>query len=257
MVSTVRGLGLLAAAVVVVLLISFSDQHQAQAVFHLVQIDEVMTGANGSTDVQFVEMRMCCLGQNTQVDNARLEFFDAAGNKTGEFLFLTTTPPSGNNVSFLTATQAFDDLPETPTPDFIMPAGSLTPGSGKVCYSNVPFPPAGFIVTMCLSYGDFTGDTNGSGTPAPTLPATGAASLKRFQNFAAFETNQFNADFQIGSAQPTNGAGETGTVNITLTPTPVPGIAEWGLIGMAAAFLVLLLFGMRRRARARRDIAPG
>ena len=38
----------------------------ADAVFHLVQIDEVMAGASGDTDIQFVEMRMLEPLQNTQ-----------------------------------------------------------------------------------------------------------------------------------------------------------------------------------------------
>ncbi len=43
----------------------------------------------------------------------------------------------------------------------------------------------------------------------------------------------------------------------TPTPTPaVPGITEWGLIGMAVAFILLLLFGMRRRANVRRGSGP-
>ena len=128
-------ISLAAVALALVCLVSLRAS-PAEAVFHLVQIDEVMAGANGNANIQFVEMRMCCGGQNTQGGNARLVFFDAAGVQTGEFIF-PNNPNGGTNVSFLTATQAFADLPTTPTPDFIMPP-LVQPGSGKVCYKNVP-----------------------------------------------------------------------------------------------------------------------
>ena len=201
------------AALLLLLAVVMLPDSKAEAVFHLVEIDEVMAGANGDANIQFVEMRMCCFGQNTQVNNAQLLFFDAEGVQTGVFLFTGDTPPGGNNVSFLTATQAFADLPETPAPDFIMPAGLLHPDSGKVCYKNVPSPPAGDFVNLCLSYGSFTGSTEGAGSPAPALPITGATSLERFQNCGGFCGGQSNADFQLESPAPKNGAGVTGTVN--------------------------------------------
>ena len=212
-------ISLAAVALALVCLVSLRAS-PAEAVFHLVQIDEVMAGANGNANIQFVEMRMCCGGQNTQGGNARLVFFDAAGVQTGEFIF-PNNPNGGTNVSFLTATQAFADLPTTPTPDFIMPP-LVQPGSGKVCYKNVP--QAGFNVNLCLSYGNFAGDAEtdvrgqAAGTPAPALPITGTTSLKRVANFQNFESGQFNADFALAVPEPINSLGESGGVLI-----PQPG----------------------------------
>ena len=191
----------------------------AEAVFHLVQIDEVMAGAHGNPDIQFVEMRMCCGGQNTQGNNAKLVFFSSSGDQTGEFLF-PSNPNGGTNVSFLISTQAFADLFTTPTPDFIMPP-LVQPGSGKVCYKNLTG--AGFEVNLCLSYGVFTGDTetdvrgDPAGPPGPGLPIAGATSLKRVANFGNFEAGQFNADFALSTPEPTNSLGETGTVSLPQT----------------------------------------
>ena len=191
----------------------------ADAVFHLVQIDEVMADAHGNPDIQFVEMRMCCGGQNNQGNNAGLAFFNSSGDQTGEFVF-PNNPNGGTNVSFLIATQAFADLFTTPPPDFIMPP-LVQPGSGKVCYKNLDG--AGFEVNLCLSYGTFTGDTETdvrwgpAGPPAPSLPIAGAVSLKRMANFGNFEAGQFNADFALSTPEPTNSLGETGTVSIPQT----------------------------------------
>ena len=198
----------------------------AEAVFHLVQIDEVMAGAHGNPDIQFVEMRMCCGGQNNQGNNAKLVFFNSSGDQMGEFFF-PRNPNGGTNMSFLIATQAFADLFTTPAPDFIMPP-LVQPGSGKVCYRNVPDPPITFFPNICLSYGNFIGDTEGGGLPAPALPMVGADSLKRLTQLNHFQTEScqlpeppancpHNADFALSTPEPTNSLGETGAVSLPQT----------------------------------------
>ena len=202
----------------------------AEAVFNLVQIDEVMAGAHGNPDIQFVEMRMCCGGQNNQGNNAKLVFFNSSGDQMGEFFF-PRNPNGGTNVSFLIATQAFADLFTTPAPDFIMPP-FVQPGSGKVCYRNVPDPPITFFPNICLSYGNFisdtVSDTEGGGLPAPALPMVGADSLKRLTQLNHFQTEScqlpeppancpHNADFALSTPEPTNSLGETGAVSLPQT----------------------------------------
>ena len=119
---TTRKLGrgnIYAAALAVVLLAVLFATGQASATNHQVMIDEVMAGANGTSSIQFIEMRMCCGGQNAwgpqgseTTSRARLVFFDAGGTQTGEFRF-PNNPPSGS-APVLIATQAFADLPEYP-----------------------------------------------------------------------------------------------------------------------------------------------
>jgi uncharacterized repeat protein (TIGR01451 family) len=180
---------------------------------HLVQIRQVMTGANNNAAVQFVETRMSSATQSLWANRVKLVFFDAGGNQTGEFV-VPSSPPGGTNRSVLFATQAFANLPGAPVPDFIFPSGLLQGGSGKVCFKNTNDPSA-VAVSMCLSYGSFTGDTEGGGSPAPALAAAGARSLKRLvANTGAFGgpptdnpgSNQ-NSHFAIADAVPENSGG--------------------------------------------------
>ena len=49
------------------------------------------------------------------------------------------------------------------------------------------------------------------------------------------------------------GLNGTATLGVILaTPIAVPSLSQWGLVGMAGLFAVLVLLGMRRQARARR-----
>ena len=203
------------------------DGSPAEATNHSVQIEEAMAGANGNANIQFVEMRMCCFAQNLwgpqgseTTGRARLVFFNAAGTQTGEFIF-PGDPPSGSNVLVLIGTQAFADLAETPTPDFII-SPLLATGSGKVCFKGNPNNPGAFGVNLCLSYGSFTGSTEGAGSPASPLPTTGASSLARSTN--TFVGGQLNSKFGLGGPTPTNGSGEAGTVDpANPGPTTVSG----------------------------------
>ena len=189
---------------------------------HLVIIDEVMAGANGNSNIQFVEMRMSDSSQNKwgpqggeSVGRARLVFFDASGTQTGQFVF-DSNPPGSSNGSALIATQAFADLSTTPIPDFIIDP-LLSTGSGKVCFKDNPSNPFRFGINLCLSYGDFpSGSTEGAGNPAAELPVNGASSLKRMSNLTSFGS-QNNAHFELSDAAPKNGSGATGTVPLSAT----------------------------------------
>ena len=215
------------------------------AAFHIVQIQEVMAGANGNPAIQFIELTMLGPNENCQqsgdidpegpfgcVDGsgspdfsaARLFFFDAAGIPIGDpekgFGFSHNTPIAGPGRSILVATQAFADLPTMPDPDFIMPP-MVAANAGKVCYKNDIS--AFEFVTDCLSYGPFAGDREGFGSPAPALPITGAVSLRRVDRTANNAT-----DFALSTPAPcaNTGAGQCDTdVGVTqsrlIGPVPV------------------------------------
>ncbi|MGH8570726.1 MAG: hypothetical protein ACREXU_22650, partial [Gammaproteobacteria bacterium] len=211
---TRRALGI--AAFLVGYLVAFP----VHAYFHLVQIDELMAGANGNPAIQFIELTMLeeqncqqsgttdptgpfgCLdgSEFPEFSAARLFFFDATGAPIGDpdkgFGFPHNTPIARAGRSILIATQAFADLPTPPTPepDFIMPP-MVAANVGKVCYKNDPS--ALDFVTQCLSYGAFSGDTEGFGSPAAALPITGAVSLKRVNN-----TFDNATDFALGTPAP-------------------------------------------------------
>ncbi|HEX2224811.1 MAG TPA: S-layer homology domain-containing protein, partial [Thermoanaerobaculia bacterium] len=163
---------------------------------HAVQIDEVMAGAFGRLDLQLVELRLngC---HDDWGDGARLAFFDGAGNPVGTSAFPADTPLFCSSV--LIATQAYADLPDVADPDFLMPH-SLVPGSGKVCFQN---PGAAPPVHLCLSYGNFLGDSEqGSPGNAPALVPTRTCSLRRLTLFDSFGNPNFNEDFGLGFPSP-------------------------------------------------------
>ncbi|HEX2643257.1 MAG TPA: S-layer homology domain-containing protein, partial [Thermoanaerobaculia bacterium] len=185
----------------------------AHASNHITKIDEVMTGAYGRKDIQFVEITFEC-GQNHWQNLARLAFFDAADNRVGEYVFPSDPPDpcTAGGSSALIATQAFADLELTPAPDFIMPAG-LIADSGKVCFEGVA-ESGGVEVNLCLTYGEFTGDSQQSSPRnAPALPATGICALQRgFTGFFGEPSN--NDDFLLSPPAPRNTAGETGDLTV-------------------------------------------
>src|SRR5437667_1253588 len=146
-----------------IILATLSTNSNAFATNHEVRMNQVMAGANGNSNIQFIEMEMQFLGQNLwgpqigeTASRARLTFFNSAGTETGHFDF-PSNPPSGTQMSVLIATQAFANLPGAPTPDFILPTGLLTPGSGRVRFERNPNSSfLAFDVTLSLTYGTFT-----------------------------------------------------------------------------------------------------
>ena len=179
---------------------------------HFVHIEEVMAGANGNSKIQFIIVEEELVGQNlwgpqggeTQ-SRAQLIFFDAAGRETGKFKF-PSNPPTGGTLDVLIATQEFADLAGAPAPDIIIPP-LLTPISGKVCFKNNPDNTV-CTVNECLSYGTFTGDTEGAGASAPALPIVGAVSLRR-----TTDTGQ-NSDFSLVPPNPHNIANASVTIPV-------------------------------------------
>ena len=101
---TVYRASTLITVVIMAAVAGLSAAKTVQADFHEVHIAQVMAGAFGNDDIEFVELRMLGPGQNCQAggktsgglfgcepptptNGARLVFFDASGNQTGEFVF--------------------------------------------------------------------------------------------------------------------------------------------------------------------------
>jgi hypothetical protein len=181
---------------------------------HITQIDEVMAGAFGRNDIQFVEMKFSDCSQNSWGNIARLVFFNASNVQVGQFI-IPANPPSNCGLfgqSVLIGTQAYKDLTSAPDPDIIMPA-NLMPTNGKVCFKNIAG--SGFDVALCLTYGNFTGATEQASTGnAPALPTTGICALQRNAFLTSFGAPNFNEDFVKLAPSPRNNAGGTGTVTV-------------------------------------------
>jgi TolB-like protein/Tfp pilus assembly protein PilF len=183
---------------------------QAEATNHSVRLDEIMASFNGDDTVQFIEMQLGFAGQNAWNGVAMLTFEDEDGVVTSSFIFPSNPPDNVSPLAVLIATQAFADLPSMPTPDFIIPT-SIHTGSGKVCFKNNPANTA-FSVTICLPYGNFTGNLESIGSAAPALDTSGM-SLQRISNFNVAGGSNRNSHFALRTPAPTNSAGETATEN--------------------------------------------
>ena len=150
----------------------------AQAVNHLIVIDEVLGSWQGDDTIQFVELRLLAAGQRS--------LSSAGGRGTTDLVFLDATgsPAAARVVTFthdldqsqvgarvLVATQALVALAGI-TPDLILPNGVLAPLAGRVCYRvNDPQDPnqnTGLI--DCVAYGKYGGDTGRYGPPTPLTP---------------------------------------------------------------------------------------
>ncbi len=198
---------------VVAVLLLVSQVGRVRADNHLVHFEEIMAGANGNSNIQFIVIEQESSGQNRWGPTdclqsaSMLVFFDATGRETGKFKFPENVPTDGT-FKTLIATTDFANLTGAPTPDMIMPP-LLNPISGKVCVKSNPANPVAFSVNLCVSYGSFTGDTEGSGPPAPALPIVNTVSLRRTMDGTS------NSDFQLTNIPtPTNIANATFTMPV-------------------------------------------
>jgi hypothetical protein len=199
----------------------------AAATNHITRLDQVMIGAFGRSDIQYVVVTASDCSQKawgpqfgeTQ-PRAGLFFFDKDNNPVGQFLF-QTDPPCGSSNSVLIGTQAFKDLPPpTPDPDFVMPVLGK-PGSGKVCFKSNPANNV-FSIALCLTYGDFNGDTEQSSTnDAPALLLQDICALKRDSSFSSFGSNA-NDDFSLLPSAPMNTSNATAAVVVPPRFADVP-----------------------------------
>lgn len=197
---------------------SFLQSPMARGAQHLWDIQEVYTNADGS--VQFIEFFTASSGQQFLLNKTLTEMLGAGTLST--FTFPTSLPlnsPAGGhpntasdtaNQTFLVATSNFNSLFGI-LPDYVIPAGFLTAGAGRVLDFNV-FP----LESLNLD----------------SLPTNGTQSLNGLpgdENPAHFSINN--------TATPKNFRGETGII-----PEPMSGaLASFGLI---------LLATRRRRSRS-------
>jgi hypothetical protein len=209
----------------------------AHATFHLMQIEQVIAGVDGSTSVQAIQLRMRSLGQN-QVQNARLVAVDAAGLNPVILKDMSTSVPnstSGTRVllataGFATATNpplAPDFTLTNPIPDTYLAAGSLLfeDDLGTI-YWRLSWGGAGYTgPTTGVTSNDADGEF---GPPiADGLPtASGVAELFQPGATAPSTNNAANYALTQGSAVFTNNAGASGTI---VSAVSVPDEAHVGI----------------------------
>ena len=250
-------------------LVALLQPASASATNHLTRIEQLLVGANGDNDIQFLEMKFNGSGQNAWGANppsnapARLTFHDASGAQTGEFLFPSNpfccgpNDPENMGKSALIATQAFVDATALAV-DFLLPSALMSPESGMVCFEQNPLNPV-FNVNECLAYGSYLGAQESdcvdfpagniccqdppfgpgetlNGPPAAGLSASGAPqSLNRFQDlFGDFECGQENSNFQLDVPIPRNSSGATFEM---AAASNLPAFSDWGLLLLVSVLL--------------------
>jgi hypothetical protein len=209
----------------------------AGASFHVSRLSEVMSGAGGNPDVQYVEIEMMFVVQNT-VRNSRLTAFNCDGTQHAVLLVVpSNVPHDGNGVHWIMAS------PDDGTffaASGIHPDFTFSPGIEKTC-GMVCWGAPGFVTpdpttwdagdpnqyVDCLAYGSYTGPrktsihdgTPTSGTPTTLTPGDGTKSLTR-----SGDTQDNAADFVLACPTPTNNTGNAGSFGCgsTTTTTTLP-----------------------------------
>lgn len=196
------------------------------------RIDELLSGANGDSHVQFVELSIApdthaqWAPQPSQASpRAELLFYDATGTQVGSFEFpndpmLGLPDPEHGTHSILVASQAFVDLTGLAA-DYIF-AGQLPAHDGMVCFA---WNGSQVGLQHCVAFGNYQGtpESDGctpsslNGFPAPALPIAGESveSLQRYRDNGAndaFGCGHNNADFRLEVPSPRNSAGTIGEI---------------------------------------------
>jgi cysteine-rich repeat protein len=186
--------------------------------FHLMKVREVFPGSDAAPNAQYVMLQMYAAGQNL-VSGKQLRVFNSSGTMIATFTFAANMPVSLDQTTILIAT------PEAQV--FFAPGGPLTADlmmtpmlpalGGKVCFHD----PGGFGDVDCVSWGGYTGDPAGVGTPfnAPVGLVKGAAIRRRLDiclsptNLDGCDDTENSAnDFRAVVPAPRNNAGVNGAV---------------------------------------------
>jgi len=140
----------------------------AQATFHLMKIREVYPGSSASPDAEYVELQMYASGQNL-VAGRSLDFLDANGAQAGTATFGADVANGANQSTLLAATPAAESQFGI-VADAGMPAGSIDPAGGAVCWESLD----------CVSWGGFHGSPlSPAGSVADPLGVPDGMALRR------------------------------------------------------------------------------
>jgi len=182
----------------------------ATAGIHTWDVKEVFSNASGTIQyVELIERQASGVGAELGVGSSSITSNLKSQNWSG----VTVAAPTGQK-SFLIASASFAALPGAPTPNVIIPAGSMP-----------FFNPAGDTITFA---GGIDAWTFGA------VPTNG--------------TNSLDRDLGVGTNTPKNYAGNTGTVNAN--PAPVPTASFWMTAGLVSSLAAMGVWVLRRRAGA-------
>lgn len=184
--------------------------------FHLMKIKEFFPGCAAAPNAQYIELQMYFAFQNL-VSGKQVRVFDSTGALIATFTFPSDVTNGADQATILLATaeaQTFFSLTADMT---ITPAISL-PG-GKICFFDPP--PFGLGDIDCVSWGNYSGSSVGTGTPfSQTQGLKLGRAVRRRLDLCSSPTNldfcddtdNSNNDFVFATPAPRNNAGTNGTI---------------------------------------------
>jgi len=193
----------------------------ALASFHFAHIERVMTGLDGTTDVQFVEIVMDGLGQNL-ISGSKLVAFSAEGTFAHIVLTVPANVTSGR-ISWLMASDGFAAAAGIDA-DFPFDSSGnngLVAENGMLCWgkpsAGSQSNPNGSGYVDCVSYGNYTGPVNvHTSAPSPVTPF-GHGLVRVADNDSSAE------DFVCEDpATPKNNDSETGQIAASTSCSAAP-----------------------------------
>ncbi len=247
----------------------------AGATFHLMQIEQVIGGVNGHTDIQAVQLRMRSGFQNL-VSQGRLLVRDATGSNPVVLINLPANVPNGAaGARVLAATSNFsatttpaltlDFVLTNPIPPSYLPAGSLTwEDDFGTIYWRLSWGGSSYTGS---GLGNISNDADGNFNPpfVGPLPTTTQQALLFTGSASALSLNNAN-DYALtaGAATFRNNAGNTGTINNIVgvgdgvsggslmlslpTPNPVKDAMAYSIVLPHSAWVQVRLLDIRGRA---------
>ncbi len=197
-------IGLLAA----VLLAPSQAAKTEETLFHLMMVRQVFGGAVSAPDAQYVMLQMYAGSQNL-VGGHDIIVYDSAGTQITSFTFTASVPNGTNQATILIATAACTSFFHVAA-DLVMDTAAIPLRGGKVCFDAID----------CVSWGNYTGSSVGTGTPfnqcGGLIP--GKAMRRRTDicgnvllDFCD-DTNNSANDFTFVTPAPRNNGNETGTI---------------------------------------------
>ena len=219
----------------------------ASAAFHIMRVYNIMGGANGDSNIQFVELRMADPGQNF-IGTHDICFYDASGAPYARFTFPASVANGSDEASILVGTSEFDTNWVAGSPDVTFSAMNTVAIASGADVLHPLRSPAGKVSfgadfglapeTMCgsqlslvdsMAYGTaYTGLTDFPTKFASDSPTSGFQSIKLSgpicfpgsltSNCPSPRDN--SADYGIvgtndAGNQPRNNANQSGPVGIT------------------------------------------
>lgn len=233
----------------------------ALGVFHLWEIKEIFSNADGS--VQFVEL-FTSSPSETQVSGHQITA-SSDGNVV-TFTFGSNLVGSTASKYLMIATPGFAALPGAVTPDFTLPcgpffdatAGSITInfiGADAVTFNGASLPSNGTSSLTDTNLGGVANFVSGASSPTNFSAAAGGLSFTGCLQAGTCEPCDdglfCNGAESCAASACTAGtacAGVCDEVNDTCNAAPVPAVSPWGL---GAGAVILLGAGMWLLVRAR------